>query len=115
MQRITDLKEKLIFTAGYLLVIGLMWLLDMPCIFMHFLNIPCPGCGMTRAMLSVLRFDIVGAFRYHPMFWSIPIAYLYFLFDGKVFKNKIIDMSILIGIAAGFVIEWIVKICIHLA
>ena len=31
-------------------------------------GIPCPSCGMTRAFLSLLRLDIVSAFRFNPAF-----------------------------------------------
>lgn len=30
-------------------------------------GVPCPGCGMTRAMLSLLRLDFVSAVRLHPL------------------------------------------------
>ena len=29
-------------------------------------GIPCPACGMTRAILSLLHLDIAGAFAMHP-------------------------------------------------
>lgn len=43
-------------------------------------GISCPGCGMTRAYLSLLRFDIAKAFYYHPLFFLPPIMLMTFLF-----------------------------------
>ena len=38
------------------------------CPVKYFLGIACPGCGMTRAWLAVLRLDFATAFAYHPLF-----------------------------------------------
>ena len=32
-----------------------------------FLHIYCPGCGITRAILSLSHLDIIGSLRYNPM------------------------------------------------
>ncbi len=42
-----------------------------------FFGIPCPGCGMTRALLSALRLDFSAAFAYHPLWVAVlPAAAL---------------------------------------
>ena len=62
---------------------------------------------MTRAMLSALRGDFGRAFLYNPMFWTVPILYVFFLMDGYVFKNKYMNYITLglgfSGFAAVFV------------
>lgn len=65
---------------------------------------------MSRAYFSLLKFDIKLAFNYHPMFWSVPILYLYFLFDGKLFGKKLIDGIVLAAICLGFIVNWLVKV-----
>lgn len=109
MGRIKQLKNSLLITAIYFAILAVFWAFDIPCIFQHFLGISCPGCGMTRAFISALRLDFKAAFAYHPMFWSMPILYLYFLFNGKLFNKKLIDYGVLILIALGFIINWVVK------
>lgn len=33
------------------------------CLFRYFLHIPCPGCGVTHALLAIERLDLPGAYR----------------------------------------------------
>ncbi len=40
-------------------------------------NIPCPGCGLTRAFLSALKLDFAASFRYHPLFFPLAAIILY--------------------------------------
>jgi len=42
------------------------------CGFRFVLGADCPGCGMTRALLALLRGDPAGSFRWHPL--AIPLA-----------------------------------------
>ena len=110
MKRIKHLKNSLLLTGIYAAILFVFWQLKIPCLFNRFLGFPCPGCGMTRAVLSAIKLDFAAAFSYHPMFWSIPVLYLYFLFNGKVFNKKTLDISILIFIAVGFLISWVAKL-----
>ena len=71
--------------------------LDIPCVFRYFLKIPCPGCGITRAVLSVLRFDFISALKYNPFVFALPYIFIYVFFDLK--PKKVHDKIILcIGI-----------------
>lgn len=58
----------------YGLICGLILLLLYKCPFKFILGISCPGCGMTRALLSCLKFEFVSAFNYHPLFGIVIIA-----------------------------------------
>jgi len=110
MKRIKELKNNLLLTLIYIAVLLIFWYFEIPCIFKHFFGISCPGCGMSRAVLSAIKFDFASAFSYHPMVWSLPILYLFFLFNGKVFNKKWLDLGILVAIALGFLINFIVKL-----
>jgi hypothetical protein len=37
------------------------------CPFAAFLGVPCPGCGLGRATLSILRGDLTAALALHPL------------------------------------------------
>ena len=49
---------------------------------------PFPGCGMTRAFVSLLRGDPARAFSYNPRFILVPIMYVYFILDGHIFGKR---------------------------
>ena len=53
------------------------------CVFLYAFGIPCPGCGMTRAAFSLLRLDIIAAWRYNPLIFAMPYVFTYILFDLK--------------------------------
>jgi hypothetical protein len=36
------------------------------CPFYAFTNLPCPGCGMTRAVSSLIHLDLLSAISMHP-------------------------------------------------
>ncbi len=110
LRNIKDLKIKAGITVAYFLILAILYRFHAACIFLTFLSFPCPGCGMMRAWLSVLKLNFVAAFNYHFMFWSMPVLYLYFLFDGKLLKNKKLNKAVFILIAVGFLFEWILKI-----
>jgi len=42
------------------------------CFLRRVLDLPCPGCGMTRALASLARGDWAGAMALHP--WSPVVA-----------------------------------------
>lgn len=110
MVKIKHLKEKILIGIAVIIGISIGKIMNIPCIFLWITGYECLGCGMTRALLSVLKFDFVSAFQYHGMFWSLPILGLYILFDGKLFKNKILNISVLVLIAVGFVINWVLNL-----
>jgi len=102
-------KQKLFLTLLYLAVIGGMWLLKIPCVFQALFHVACPGCGMTRAYLSLLRGDLMAAFAFHPMFWSVPLVYAYLMGEGELFGKRM-DGFFLWFTAVGFFLQWIPKI-----
>ncbi len=110
MKKIKNLRNKLLLTAAYICLVLIAYRLSIPCVYRYFLGIPCPGCGMSRAYFSLLRLDFAAAFSFHPMFWSVPILYLYFLFDGHVFSNKFLNYGIPSVLGAGFLVNWLFRL-----
>ena len=77
------------------------------CIINQGLGFLCPGCGMTRACLAALRFDFQAAFSFHGMVWSMPLLLLYYFFDGRLFRQKWVDATVLTFLAIGFLMNWL--------
>lgn len=47
-----------------------------PCLFNLITGLKCPGCGITKMCLSLLRFDFKSAFNYNP---AILILFPFFV------------------------------------
>ena len=65
------------------------------CLFKSTVGIPCPGCGMTRAVENLFEGHFALATRYHPLVWLLfPlltfIAVLYFKGVSKDVIQKIV-------------------------
>ena len=101
---------KLLCTAGYGVILGIFYLLKIPCLLRWLTGIPCPGCGMTRAWLCALRLDLAGALGYHPMFWSIPILLLFIFYDGRLFRRPFWNRCSLILLAIGFAASYLARL-----
>lgn len=110
MRKIKDFRSKFIITVLVLVFATLMYIFKIPCIILSVTGVSCLGCGMTRALLSALRLDFVSAFSYHAMFWSLPILYLMFLFDGKIFNNKFLNAFVMFIMVIGFILNWLFRI-----
>ena len=105
---------KLIILCAFTGLLLLWVVMDWPCLFRRITGIPCIGCGLSRAWLAALRLDFYSAFRYHPMFWSMPVLMLQALFDGKLFRKDIWNRILLILLAAGLLVCYIIRFMIYL-
>ena len=110
MRKPSNLGWKLLFL---LLCMGflLMWLLlDLPCIVRHFTGLICPSCGMSRAWLAALRLDLVQAFYYHPVFWSIPLFVLFIFYDGRLFQKPRVNAWAFGGLLGLFFLCYFIRL-----
>lgn len=57
------------------------------CPFRFFTGISCLGCGMSRALLCLLQFDFVSAFKFHPLIFIMPIVGVLFLLRKRFSKK----------------------------
>ena len=83
--RRTVIKYSVILGVGFLyLIITLITDLRIPCIFYELTGLKCPGCGITRMLISIAKLDFLSAFTYNPfLFITGPIVILY-IFLGEV-------------------------------
>ena len=98
-----------------ILVDSLIVLFDIPCMYKTILGIPCPGCGMSHALLAALRLDFGEAFRLHAMFWSMPLIFALILTNGKIFRKKWMNLALIIGIGAGFLANYVWQLVLFFA
>lgn len=58
--------------AGYIWLIltyhrSILALEPSVCFFKHITDVPCPSCGSTRSVLSILNGDFTGALQWNPI------------------------------------------------
>lgn len=85
------------------------YIFGMSCPLKILFGIPCPGCGMTRAIIAILQLDFQAALHYHPMIVFLPfLAYIMIqIIAGKVTKK-------LINLLAFIVLLFLVTYCLRL-
>ena len=103
-------REKLLITAGLLLGVTVMYLLQAGCPFQRLTGVDCPGCGMTRAVLLALQGRFSEALQRHWMVFSLPAVYLVFLTDGRIFRRRWMNIALIALLCAGFFLHWAWKI-----
>lgn len=70
-------------------IIYLIWVritdLRIPCIFYILTDKYCPGCGVTRMIVALSKFDFKGAFSYNPLVLCL-LPFLAFISIQKIVK-----------------------------
>ncbi len=46
------------------------------CLIKHTTNIPCPSCGSTRSVISLINGDFIGALNFNPLGYLIALIML---------------------------------------
>ncbi len=107
-RQITLILRNRLFTLAYFgIIIFLIATGDYICLFYRLFDIPCAGCGMTRAYTALLKLDIKSAIEYHylfpiPAFWAIYLIFRKHLRPNKRLENIMVCISI-----ALFIMRWI--------
>ena len=101
---------KLIFPFALIIGAYILYKTGIGCVWKSITGLPCPGCGMTRAVFALLRGDVLLSLKRHFMLFSLPIIYMYIVFDGRLFKNRKINIAVLALILFGFLARWVLAL-----
>lgn len=110
MKNIRNIKNKILFFTIIAVFYSIAFLLNIKCIFKTLTGYICPGCGMTRAFLSIIHLDFKSAFNYNPMIFMMPVFIIYIFKDGIVFKNKNLNFIILILCFIIFFLSYFIRL-----
>lgn len=80
------------------------------CPIKYITGISCAGCGMSRAWIALLHFNIHEAFMYHPLFFLPPVVVIFMLFKSKI--NIKFYKIFMFTMAGAFVIVYLYRMFI---
>lgn len=101
-------RELVLFFIIMIIGAAFYYFSGMGCPILFFTGIPCPGCGMTRSLLCLLRFDIEEALQYHPLGIVMPFLAIGLLF-GKIYSKKWFNRILQLFLAL-FLIVYIIRL-----
>lgn len=80
-----------IVIALFMLLLGYYFLnykynFGIPCVFYEITKYKCPGCGITRAIFSLLKGNIKESFSYNKLLFIIsPFFIIYFIYKSYIY------------------------------
>lgn len=80
------------------------------CPIKYITGISCAGCGMSRAWIALLHFNIHEAFMYHPLFFLPPVVVIVMLLKSKI--NIKFYKILMFTMAGAFVIVYLYRMFI---
>lgn len=80
------------------------------CPIKYITGISCAGCGMSRAWIALLHFNIHEAFMYHPLFFLPPVVVIVMLLKSKI--NIKFYKIFMFTMAGAFVIVYLYRMFI---
>lgn len=99
--------EVILGSAAIIAVCLVMTVAEIPiCPIKIFFGIPCAGCGISRALISVCFLDFAAAFEYNPA-WPLVlitvVAEILLMFFDKIKAAKIVGIGFLVIISAIYI------------
>lgn len=94
---VRDNMTGIIIAILYLVIMGVCF--KTLCPFSFLFGFPCPGCGLTRAGIALLRGDIRAALDYNPAIMAWGVMFLYWFCNRYVKRErKKTTVVLLIGV-----------------
>lgn len=66
---------------------------ELKCFFFELTGLYCPGCGITRLVLSLIQLDFYQAFRFNPLIFILIILSAIYIIYSLIRYKKIKQIS----------------------
>ncbi len=100
-------KKHIIPSVIMCFAICLYLILDIGCPIYGLTGFPCPACGTTRALTSLVKLDLGGYFHYNPM--ALPLLSVFFIISFGAIRMKPFAVYSLTVAAVNFIL-YIIKL-----
>lgn len=98
------------FLAFMIYIVSVNTILHEGCPFEIVFGIPCPACGLTRSVVSALKFDFLSAFHYHPLFLLVIPTMIVIIYKDYKYVNKIYNSNIFwIVLISSFILTYVLR------
>jgi hypothetical protein len=94
----------------------------LPCVFRSVTGCPCPTCGSSRMVSSLINLDILSAFSWNPLLFLGGVVFIawggygvYMLFSGRkiqVILTKKEGLFLRLGLIILFILNWIYLVAV---
>jgi hypothetical protein len=118
-----DRRFALVFTGGVGLQLGLSALSfhPWPCPIFSATGVPCPGCGLTRAIMLLLQGELRESIHFHafaPIFLFLSVALVALLLLPKTISQPIVHKAevferqtgLTVIILTGLILYWLARL-----
>lgn len=107
----SNINNFLSMTIIILILLILFLTQNLQCVFYNITGLFCPGCGVTRMVLSLLRLDFYQAFRYNPLIFILLILSMFYIIYSLIRYKKIVKLNnkLLVLLTVLVVIYWILR------
>ena len=86
-----------------------------PCFYQHYFGIECPGCGMQRAFIELLKANLIESLKLYPALIPIIIMLIFLLLhiiikikNGATILKYLFIFNVII-----IIINYIIKLITH--
>jgi len=103
-------------TAGVQIALVSLSLPGWVCPFFRVTGIPCPGCGLTRAVILLLKGDVQGSLRFHafaPILLLTAVSLILFLVLPRSITQPTIAKVELLEQRTGFTVIILVGLILY--
>jgi hypothetical protein len=101
--------------SGFIFLKFLQPKMTVPCVFYMFTGFYCPGCGGTRAVMTLLKGDFLLSLWYHPLVIYAAVIYVIYMVShtfacfipsirGLKYRNGYLYGALLI-VAVNFIVK----------
>lgn len=75
--KVITVSASLIFAGCAYAFLNVYFGFSIPCMFNKITGLQCPGCGVSRMCISLLKLDFEAAFKYNPVIMCmLPIGFV---------------------------------------